>query len=205
MRLGGARVGGEHVIFIKGGRRLNAGVCCKIAEQALEALHRQSSRQAPKIAPVLRVELRRKVRRPHDGAVWVNGPVRHALKERPLVARNRRPESTYCGPTRPGSWTPQLGGERAFGGRFRKDRSPGESRRSHCERETAPEAGVRRRYRSANAGKPHSSASPALRTPSNRGGRCGAWSVSHLTVRLGFRRRASASADFASSVLPARA
>src|SRR5271169_38187 len=32
------------------------------------------------IAPVLRVELRRKVRRPHDGAVRVNGPTGHALK-----------------------------------------------------------------------------------------------------------------------------
>ena len=70
---------------------------------------------------------------------------------------------------------------------------------------SAPEAGVRRRYQSANAGQPHSSASPALRTPSNRGGSFGAWSVSHLTVRLGLRRRASANADFASSVLPARA
>ena len=57
----------------------------------------------------------------------------------------------------------------------------------------------------APAGCLHSSGSPALRRPSNSGGRFGAWSVSHLTVRLGLRRRASASAVFALSVLPARA
>ena len=49
----------------------------------------------------------------------------------------------------------------------------------------------------------HSSGSPALRTPSNTAGRFGVCSFIHLIVIAGLRRRASASAAFASSILPA--
>ena len=48
----------------------------------------------------------------------------------------------------------------------------------------------------------HSSGSPALRRPSNAFGTFGECAIAHLTVRLGLRRRASAKADFASSILP---
>ena len=51
----------------------------------------------------------------------------------------------------------------------------------------------------------HSSGNPALLTPSNRGGRLGATAWSHLTVSLGLRRRASAKAACASSILPTTA
>ena len=54
-------------------------------------------------------------------------------------------------------------------------------------------------------GLAHSSGSPALRKPSSRGGMSAAWSISHLTVSLGLRRRASRKADFASSALPSSA
>ena len=50
-------------------------------------------------------------------------------------------------------------------------------------------------------GLSHSSGSPALRRPSNSGGKFGAWSISHLTVSSGLRRLPSARAVFASSVL----
>ena len=42
----------------------------------------------------------------------------------------RRPESTYCGRRRPRSWTPQLGGKRAYRGRLGKDRNACQSRHS---------------------------------------------------------------------------
>jgi hypothetical protein len=51
----------------------------------------------------------------------------------------------------------------------------------------------------------HSSGSPALRTPSIAFGTFGECAINHLTVRLGLRRRASAKADFASSILPSSA
>ena len=51
----------------------------------------------------------------------------------------------------------------------------------------------------------HSSGSPALRRPSNTGGRFGVCAINHLTVSLGLRRRASAKAVFASSILPSSA
>jgi len=41
-----------------------------------------------------------------------------------------RPESTYCGRSRPRPWTPQLGGKRAYKGRRGKARFPRDSRRS---------------------------------------------------------------------------
>ena len=52
-------------------------------------------------------------------------------------------------------------------------------------------------------GRAHSSGSPALRRPSKTAGRNDECSIIHLTVRLGLRRRASAKAVFASSILPA--
>jgi hypothetical protein len=42
----------------------------------------------------------------------------------------RRLVSTYCGRSRPRSWTPQLGGYRAYGCPLRKDRSPRHSSHS---------------------------------------------------------------------------
>ena len=51
----------------------------------------------------------------------------------------------------------------------------------------------------------HSSGSPAFRTPSNTAGQFGMCSIIDLTVNFGFRRRASAKAAFASSILPASA
>jgi len=52
------------------------------------------------------------------------------------------------------------------------------------------------------AGFAHSSGSPAFRKPSNTGGRFGVCAIIHFTVSLGLRRRASAKAVFASSILP---
>ena len=49
----------------------------------------------------------------------------------------------------------------------------------------------------------HSSGSPAFRRPSNEAGRFGVCSFNHLIVIAGLRRRASARAVFASSILPA--
>ena len=54
-------------------------------------------------------------------------------------------------------------------------------------------------------GLAHSSGSPALRRPSNRGRMFGPVSINFLTVRFGLRRRASAKAVFASSILPSSA
>ena len=54
-------------------------------------------------------------------------------------------------------------------------------------------------------GLAHSSGSPALRNPSNRVGSFGVPDCSHLTVSLGLRRRASAKAVLASSILPSSA
>ena len=54
-------------------------------------------------------------------------------------------------------------------------------------------------------GLAHSSGSPALRRPSNSGGMFTEWVCSHLRVSWGLRRRASAKADFASSILPSSA
>jgi hypothetical protein len=54
-------------------------------------------------------------------------------------------------------------------------------------------------------GLAHSSASPAFRTPSRTAGGLSIYSVIHLTVSLGSRRPASASATFASSILPSSA
>ena len=51
----------------------------------------------------------------------------------------------------------------------------------------------------------HSSGSPALRRPSTSGGMFGEWVCSHLRVSWGLRRRASAKADVASSILPSSA
>ena len=51
----------------------------------------------------------------------------------------------------------------------------------------------------------HSSGSPALRRPSNSGGMFTEWVCCHLRVRWGLRRRASAKADVASSILPSSA
>ena len=51
----------------------------------------------------------------------------------------------------------------------------------------------------------HSSGSPALRNPSNRVGSFGVPDCSNLTVSLGLRRRASAKAVLASSILPSSA
>jgi hypothetical protein len=59
--------------------------------------------------------------------------------------------------------------------------------------------------RSKFSGLAHSSGSPALRRPSNSGGRFSSRSIIHLTVSLGLRRRASAKAVFASSILPSSA
>ena len=55
------------------------------------------------------------------------------------------------------------------------------------------------------AGLAHSSGNPALRRPSIVYGTFGACAINHLIVRLGLRRRASAKADFASSILPSSA
>ena len=52
-------------------------------------------------------------------------------------------------------------------------------------------------------GLAHSSGNPALRRPSTTAGMPDEWSCHHLTVSLGLRRRASAKATFASSILPA--
>jgi hypothetical protein len=49
------------------------------------------------------------------------------------------------------------------------------------------------------------SGSPALRTPPNIFGKFGECSITYFTVRLGLRRRTSAKADFASSILPSGA
>ena len=54
-------------------------------------------------------------------------------------------------------------------------------------------------------GLAHSSGSPALRRPSNSGGIFTEWVCSHLRVSWGLRRRASAKADVASSILPSSA
>ena len=46
-------------------------------------------------------------------------------------------------------------------------------------------------HQSADASRFHSSGSPALRKPSNTGGRFGVCAIIHFTVSLGLRRRAS--------------
>ena len=51
----------------------------------------------------------------------------------------------------------------------------------------------------------HSSGSPALRRPSSSGGTFIEWVCCHLRVNWGLRRRASAKADAASSILPSSA
>ena len=51
----------------------------------------------------------------------------------------------------------------------------------------------------------HSSGSPALRRPSSSGVKFIEWVCCHLRVSWGLRRRASAKADAASSILPSSA
>jgi hypothetical protein len=71
----------------------------------------------------------------------------------------------------------------------------------------ALEAAVARKpaVRLANVAGIHSSASPALRRPSNSGGMFTEWVCCHLRVSSELRRRASAKADVASSILPSSA
>jgi len=89
----------------------------------------------------------------------------------------------------------------------------------HCARALAPAKYVSSADRPASrqatsiapapAGLPsnllHSSGNPALRRPSKRAGIFAANDCSDLTVSLGLRRRASAKAVFASSILPSSA
>ncbi len=72
-------------------------------------------------------------------------------------------------------------------------------------REPAVADHVRDQDRRNFPGLAHSSGSPALRRPSNTGGRFGVCAIIHLTVSLGLRRRASAKAVFASSILSSSA
>ena len=67
-----------------------------------------------------------------------------------------------------------------------------------------PESGLRQ-FKRLSPSTLHPSGSPALRRPSKRAGMFGATDCSHLTVSLELRRRASAKAVFASSILPSSA
>src|SRR5271166_4087282 len=64
---------------------------------------------------------------------------------------------------------------------------------------------VRDQNRRDFSGLAHSSGSPALRRPSKSGGILNEWVCCHLRVIWGLRRRASAKADVASSILPSSA
>jgi hypothetical protein len=57
-------------------------------------------------------------------------PVRQAVGGCPVSAHSGRPESTFSGHRRSRSWTPQLGGKRAYRSRQGKDRSARQSRHS---------------------------------------------------------------------------
>ena len=80
------------------------------------------------------------------GTDWVLAFLsRHSVRD-PLSTQSERPESTYCGRSKPRSWTPQLGGKRAYTRRLGKGGSPGESSRSFASVKwpSPPEAGIHR-------------------------------------------------------------
>ena len=70
MRLGGARVAGEHVIFIKGDRRLNAGYVARLPSRLGSFAQAIVEIGTQEIAPAHRVELHARCTPPDCNRFW---------------------------------------------------------------------------------------------------------------------------------------